>query len=234
MTRLGIVKTDKLKEEFVEQFGEYSTMFARRFEAIGVAFEWVIYDVRQGQYPDTIDEVDAYLITGSKASAYDSELWIDQLKVFVRELHAAEKKLIGICFGHQLIAEALGGKTEQSEEGWSVGVQKTQVHTVAQAYGLDADAYQVIASHQDVVTSPAKGADILASRPQCPVDAMGLGSHILSFQGHPEFDPSFMQQVLDMREDTLGEALHRQASNSLQMATDHLMVTRWIANFIQQ
>ena len=80
------------------------------------------YEVQFGDYPATLDECDAYLITGSKVSAYDDIPWINELKIFVCALHQHQKKLIGICFGHQLIAEALGGKVERSKRGWHVGV----------------------------------------------------------------------------------------------------------------
>lgn len=230
--KLGILKTDALKPEFVEQFGEYPDMFARGFAEVGAQLELVTYDVQLGQYPSFIDEVDAYLITGSKSSVYDPEPWIDTLKAFVRELDQAKKKLVGICFGHQLIADALGGKTEKAVQGWCVGLQRAQLHPAAQHYGIEAESFGIISSHQDQVTVLSPGAQVLASTEGCPVHAMGIGNHILTFQGHPEFVPVFMQKVLDMRRDILGEANYQQATASLQITTDRLLVIRWIANFI--
>ena len=233
MMKLGILKTDTLKPEFVAQFGEYPAMFARYFSAVGAQFELVTYDVQLGQYPESIDDVDGYLITGSKFSVYDPEPWISKLKDFIGELHAAQKKLVGICFGHQVIADALGGKTEKADQGWCVGVQNANLNAAASQYGLDEQAFAIISSHQDQVTKLADGAEVLASTPSCPISAMGIGRHILTFQGHPEFEPAFMQQVLDMRRGIIGEANYLQATASLQLKTDHLLVIRWIADFIQ-
>lgn len=231
--RLGVLKTDALKPEFVEQFGEYPAMFERYFALAGAQFELVTYDVQQGEYPASIDEVDSYLITGSKSSVYDPEPWIEPLKGFINQLHDAKKKLVGICFGHQIIAEALGGKTEKAAQGWCVGVQYAQLNEVAGAYGLEGQSFAIISSHQDQVTVLAKDAEVLASTPSCPVSAMGIGQHILTFQGHPEFEPAFMQQVLDMRRHIIGESNYQQATASLQIAADQLKVIGWIADFIQ-
>ena len=119
--KIGILKTDAVRPEFVPEFGEYPDMFAALLSRVDPALEFATYDVEEGEFPDDIHAVDAYLITGSKSSVYDDKPWIKQLMQFVRELHARRKKLVGICFGHQLVARALGGHTEKSDKGWGVG-----------------------------------------------------------------------------------------------------------------
>ncbi|HEY7775911.1 MAG TPA: GMP synthase, partial [Kineobactrum sp.] len=121
--KLGILKTDAVRPEWVPDFGEYPDMFIALLGQLDPSLEFAVYDVEQGQYPADIDEVDAYLITGSKSSVYDDKPWIETLMAFVRELDQRRKKLVGICFGHQLVAQALGGKTEKSPKGWGVGLQ---------------------------------------------------------------------------------------------------------------
>ncbi|MGB1140351.1 MAG: glutamine amidotransferase-related protein, partial [Halioglobus sp.] len=108
--KLGILKTDAVRPDFVPEFGEYPDMFAALLSRVDPAMEFVTYDVEEGEFPDDIDTADAYLITGSKSSVYDDKPWIKRLMQFVHELHVRRKKLVGICFGHQLVAEALGGK----------------------------------------------------------------------------------------------------------------------------
>ena len=119
--KIGILKTDAVRPEWVPDFGEYPDMFTALLAKADPDLEFAVYDVEEGEYPDDIDEVDAYLITGSKSSVYEEKAWIARLMDFVRELHAREKKIVGICFGHQIIAHALGGKTEKSHKGWGVG-----------------------------------------------------------------------------------------------------------------
>jgi len=105
--KLGILKTDDVRKDLVDDFGEYPEMFTRLIHQVDPSIEISEYDVLRSKYPHDIDDVGAYLITGSKASVYDDEDWIRQLGDFVQELHQRRKKLIGICFGHQLVAHVL-------------------------------------------------------------------------------------------------------------------------------
>ena len=111
--KLGILKTDAVRPEWVPEFGEYPDMFIGLLRLADPALEFRVYDVEEGVYPEDIDEVDAYLITGSKSSVYDDQPWIATLMEFVRELDRRRKKLVGICFGHQLVAQALGDLCEE-------------------------------------------------------------------------------------------------------------------------
>ena len=125
--KLGILKTDAVRPEWVPEFGEYPDMFVALLEQADPSLEFVVYDVEEGQYPDDIEEVDAYLITGSKSSVYDDKPWIARLMDFVQELDRRRKKLVGICFGHQLVAQALGGEAAKSPKGWGVGLAHASI-----------------------------------------------------------------------------------------------------------
>ena len=122
--RVGILQADSVLVQFQPDHGNYPGMIAgilgQAATELNLEAEFRNYDVEHGIYPDTIDECDAYVITGSKKSVYDDDPWIDVLKEYTRELHRAEKKLVGLCFGHQLVAEALGGKTLGAELGLSL------------------------------------------------------------------------------------------------------------------
>ncbi len=235
--KLGILKTDALKPEFVKQFGEYPDMFARRIHAIDTSIELVTYDVQKGFYPKDLNEVDAYLITGSKSSVYDQEPWLDELKDFVRVLHKAKKKLIGICFGHQLVAEVLGGKTGKADQGWCVGVHEAVFSEKAQDHlghlKNDQKSFSLVSSHQDQVLQIAKGSEVIASTQTCPNYMTVLGDHIITVQGHPEFDTEFASQLLDMRRSIFGEELYSTAKRSLKESADNLLVIRWCLDFIR-
>ena len=111
LMKLGILKTDAVRPEWVPEFGEYPDMFMALLAREDPQLEFAVYDVEQGIYPQDIDEVDAYLITGSKSSVYEDKPWIQELMEFVRVLDRRRKKIVGICFGHQLVAQALGGRT---------------------------------------------------------------------------------------------------------------------------
>ena len=230
--KVGILNTDALKPEFVAEFGEYPDMFAELFLAVNPSVTLQTYSVMDSHYPEHFDEVDGYVITGSKASVYDDVPWIHELIDFVQVLHAEKKKLVGICFGHQLVAHALGGKTLPATVGWNVGVQRNELTAAASSYQITEDVFHIPLNHQDQVAEVAPGASILASTASCPIAATGLGEHILTFQGHPEFQKGYARALLDMRREILGEPTYQAAIESLNAETDNLRVARWILDFI--
>ena len=140
--------------------------------------------------------------------------------------------MLEFVFGHQLIAEALGGKTSKAEVGWCVGVHKSTLTAEAADYGIDASDFQLLSNHQDQVQKMAVGGKLLAGTESCPIAMTAVGEHILTFQGHPEFAKPYARALLDMRREIFGETLYQKAVSSLQQETDQLQVGRWILDFI--
>ena len=230
--KLGILKTDAVRSEWVPDFGEYPDMFIALLGQLDASLEFVVYDVEQGEYPVDIDEVDAYLITGSKSSAYDDKPWITELMEFVRELDRRQKKLVGICFGHQLVAQALGGRTEKSAKGWGVGLH-THHFTAVPAWHDQGDMdLDILVSHQDQVMKTAENAQVLASSEFCENAVCQLGNHILTFQGHPEFVTAYVREIMEFRREMIGEEAYTTGFASLTTAPQGQRVARWILNFL--
>lgn len=230
--KIGILNIDTLKPEFVTAFGDYPQMFKERLHLIDNTIKVQAYHAHEGQYPKDIDEADAYIITGSKLSVYDDIPWINQLKEYIKVLHQAKKKLIGICFGHQLIAQALGGKVTKADIGWCVGVHTNTLNDNAKAYGINDASFELQSSHQDQVVALPAGAKVLASTPRCPIAMMAIENHILTVQGHIEFKTEFAAALIDMRRPIFGEELYHSAKLSLATPTQHKNVTQWIVDFI--
>jgi len=231
--KLGILKTDTLKPEWAREFGEYPDMFIALLGRLDPTLEFVVYDVEQGQYPADIDEVDAYLITGSKSSVYEDKPWIAALIDFVRELDRRRKKLVGICFGHQLVAQALGGRTEKSPKGWGVGVQRHRFRRRPDWHDQGPEEVALVVSHQDQVVQPAAGAEVLAASEFCEYAACQIGEHILTMQGHPEFVPEYSRTVMEFRREALGEEVYRRGLASLGETPERERVGRWILRFLK-
>lgn len=231
--KLGILKTDAVRPELVAQFGEYPDMFMHLLHAADSSLEFAVYDVEQGVYPADIDEVDAYLITGSKSSVYDDKAWIHRLLEFVRELHARRKKLVGICFGHQLVAQALGGRTEKSPKGWGVGLHKHVFHSLPAWHDGGDAALDILVSHQDQVVEPAAGARVLAGSDFCENAVTQIGTHILTFQGHPEFTREYARRLLSARREVLGDTVFQAGIASLSGDSEGQRVARWIVDFLR-
>jgi len=231
--KLGILKTDTVLPEWVPEYGEYPDMFITLLGRLDPSLEFVVYDVEHGEYPADIDEVDGYLITGSKSSVYDDKPWIHRLMAFVRELHARRKKLVGICFGHQLGAQALGGKTVKSPKGWGVGCQTHHFYRRPPWHdGGDADLH-ILVSHQDQVVENAPGAEVLAGSEFCENAVVQVGDDILTFQGHPEFVPGYAREIMELREEGIGEEVYRKGMASLSQPAEGERVGRWILNFLK-
>jgi GMP synthase-like glutamine amidotransferase len=241
--KIGILRADDVSLELAPDFGEYPQMVEELIVAVNLArgadakrLQFTTYAVNRQQYPDHIDEVDAYIITGSKSSVYDQEPWIADLHRFVEALHSNNKKTVGICFGHQIIASALGGKVEKAAVGWGVGVKATSLTKAATDVGLKLDAgnrsLNLLYSHQDQVTLPAPGSTLLASTDICPVAMTAIGEHILSFQGHPEFSHDYAEALYRLREKNYPPAIYKNAMVSLEQQEHGALVAGWIVDFI--
>jgi GMP synthase (glutamine-hydrolysing) len=232
--KLGILRTDTVRPDWAAEYGEYPDMFVDLLGRLDPSLGFVVYHVEAGEYPADIDEVDAYLITGSKRSVYDDEPWIHRLEEFVRELHARRKKLVGICFGHQMVAQALGGETRKSEKGWGVGLHHYRFSERPDWFdGGDPD-FRVLVSHQDQVVKAAPGTRVLAGSDFCENAVCQIGDHILTFQGHPEFVPGYARAIMNSRRSIIGEATWREGTASLAEAPESGRIGRWILAFLRR
>ena len=230
--KIGILKCDSTNMEFRAEHGNYPDMFISIFQSVDKSIEFEIYDVQFSQYPNSLEECDAYLITGSRFSVYDKEDWIQKLEDYVIELHKRKYPLIGICFGHQIVAKALGGKTELALQGWGAGVHKySKIFSKPWLMPVLED-FSLIVSHQDQVTELPKGADLLAESKFCPYAAFSIDEHILTFQGHPEFSKAFSKALIDLRKNKLGEAVYLKSLKSIEEPIHSEIIIQWITNFL--
>jgi len=234
--KIGILQADDVLPVLAEKYGEYPSMFkqllttANGDSSMGV--EFVTYAVNAGVYPAEIDEVDAYILTGSKSSVYEDAPWITLLAEFVRALHSRKKKLVGICFGHQMVAHALGGKTSLADVGWGLGVKETSPTNSTDLLG--SQPFKLIYSHQDQVVELPEGTVVLASTDICPIAATTLGEHILTFQGHPEFYPDYANDLYEIRRERYPAEIYKAAMASLQTDADQLFVGALMIDFCRR
>jgi GMP synthase-like glutamine amidotransferase len=232
--KIGILKTDTVREEWVPRFGEYPDMFMQLLRDRDPSLEFAVYDSQQCEYPGDIDEVDAYLITGSRNSVYEDQPWIHRLIEFVRELHRRRKPLVGICFGHQIVAQALGGRTVKAEQGWGVGLHRHRFLRRPEWFDDGDLEFAVLVSHQDQVVENAQGAECLAASDFCPNAVCQIGDHILTFQGHPEFVNGYSREIIDYRRETLGEKVYAAGLASLSELPDSARMADWILGFLRR
>lgn len=193
------------------------------------------YKIAQGEFPKSIDECQGWVITGSACSCYEDLPWIDWLLDFIRKLDANKKQLLGICFGHQAIAYALGGEVSKSNKGWGIGVRTFEIlrYESWMSPALEDNQCSLIFSHQDQVMKLPNGAVRLATDSFCVNQIYSIGRHIFSIQGHPEFSPVFAESRYLTRVQSIGEREVKTAVESLTQATDHMLVGAWIKKFFR-
>jgi len=232
--RLGLLQCDHVNPELLDIAGDYDAMFSRLFEDYADEVSLRVYDVGEGIFPASLAECDAYLISGSRRSVFEDEPWIARLEALVRELQEARRPLVGVCFGHQLIAQALGGRVERSLRGWGVGVKAMKVREIRPWMRPPLGSYQLLVSHQDqVVTLPA-GTRVLAGNDHCPYGMMLVVDHFLGIQAHPEFTPAFAGALLAARASRLGDGLVAAARVSLTLPLHRREVTSWMVRFLRE
>jgi GMP synthase-like glutamine amidotransferase len=193
---IGILRTGAPPGDLAGRFGSYDAMFER---LLGQGFAVRSYDVTAGRLPERGDAHPAFLITGSPAGVYEPLPWIAPLLDFLRAAKG-KAKLVGICFGHQAMAQAFGGRVEKSERGWAAGLQDYEL--VGRRPWMGPDPPPLVAvpvSHQDRVTIAPPGAAMLAHSAFSPFGMLAWESDALSMQFHPEFEPAYTRALIEHR-----------------------------------
>ena len=230
--RIGILKADSVLPE-LNHFGEYTDMFPAALGAADPGLSFAGFDVEHGEYPPAPDACDGYLITGSRHSVYDPLPWIAPLEDFVRQLVERRTKLVGVCFGHQLIARALGGRTEPASRGWTAGVQEHQIDRPFPWASKSQEQMRLIHCHKDQVTTLPAGAERIGGNDACPIALYRIGTHVMSVQAHPEFSLDYARALYTNRREGFGEDVYREAVTSLDGANDQDAVATWISEFFR-
>jgi len=231
---LGVLLCDSVDPERLHIDGDYPAIFTNLFRdhsPDGIEVSLRFYDVTTGQYPDQLHECDGYLTNGASASVYDVDPWIAKFANFVRQLHAEQVNLFAICFGHQMIAHAFGGRVEQSERGWGVGVHEITL-TNHEPWMIPAAAsFKIVCSHQDQVTKLPAGAKVLASTSHCPVSLFRYGA-LVGIQGHPEFSIAYGRALMESRAEVIPIETRNTASESFALKPDHTLLVLWILHYL--
>jgi GMP synthase-like glutamine amidotransferase len=228
---IGLLLCDHVAEALRPIAGDYDAMFRNWLGPPFPDATWRIYDLAAGQYPTDLAECDFYITTGSKASVYDDEPWIYAFAGLVRDIAQARLPMVGVCFGHQMIAHALGGRTAKSDRGWGIGVHTFDVSLHQPWMQPPRERFSLLMSCQDQVQLLPPGAQVLASSPHCPVALYQAGT-LLGIQGHPEWTPEYADALLEIRRERIGPALVDAARKTLSQALDNALLARWIRHWL--
>jgi GMP synthase-like glutamine amidotransferase len=229
-----VLACDHVDDRYRSIAGDYTDMIERMLVTPLPDVEAVTYDVWGGTIPAATDECDAWVCSGSRASVYDDLAWIAPLSRFVARVRDAGAPFVGICFGHQLLAHALGGRAERAAGGWGVGAHRVEVHVPEAWMDPPLVSPTLLFMHQDQVTLLPPGAEPLARTDHCDVAMFRVGGSMLGIQAHPEFDAAYVAALLEAREARIGSDRTAAALRSLGSPTDEHVVASWLAQFLRR
>lgn len=232
MTHIGILQCGALPEDIQEPFGDIPEMVIDAFGKVDPALKFSIFDAINEELPE-LDACDVFLCTGSTSSSYERTPWILSLEDFVRNCACTDKKLLGICFGHQLITQALGGKVEPCDRGWALGTGFYELNSHKSWMTPALGKMDILVMHRDQVTGIPERSKTIAQSQFCPYFMVQHGPNILTVQGHPEFTPEILRFLADCNIDNFTPNKVREALTSLSAPLDAPTVIQWMINFIK-
>ena len=230
MIRAGLLICDRVRPELLPIQGTYFEMFQKLLPEMDL----VPYYVCDGKFPQSVNEEDIYITTGSSFSVYDDIPWIIELRDFVTKIHKAKKYFIGICFGHQMMAHALGGLVDKSDAGWCIGVHQSEILKQELWMNPFKKRINLLMMCQDQVIQLPPGGKVIAKTDLCPVSMFTIGSTFLGIQAHPEYSKLFDQGLYNIRRELIGDKTLNQADKTLPKTLNNELVATWIMNFVQR
>ena len=230
-----ILETGRAPGRLCEDYPRYPDMFASLLSKADKTLGFETVALVDGSPPPDPGSCEAVLITGSPAGVYESTPWMDPLRAFVREAFKAKTPMIGVCFGHQIIADAMGGVVRKSAKGWGIGRHAYDI--VSQRPWMDEPrpAISLSVNHQDQVIEPPGGAATLARSSHTDHAMLAYeDAPVISLQGHPEFQDDFVAALYGARRGkSLADEAVDAAIESLRQPDDSALVARWMARFLR-
>lgn len=220
--KIGILQTGHAPDELRPVLGDYSNLFEKLLDGQGFTFE--VFNIVDMDFPDGPESCEGWLITGSKHGAYEDHPWIPPLEDLIRAICASGRPLVGICFGHQIIAQALGGTVEKFNGGWAVG---------RQSYDWQGETLALNAWHQDQVVQRPADATVLASNDFCENAALLYGDRAFTVQPHPEFGSAVIEGLIDHRSATVPDDLVDRAKAGLSEEVANPTLAKRIGQFLK-
>jgi len=224
--KVGLLECDDVVGRFPEVKGGYREMFA----ALLPGHEFRYYEAHRGRLPSSATECDAWMCSGSKYSVYDGDRWIADLAAFIRSL---DRPYVGICFGHQMLAQAMGGEVAKAKQGWGVGVLPLKIIRQEPWMSPPMNELRIQHMHQDQVQRLPENSVLLGESAHCEVGMFRVGETMLGIEGHPEFTVEYGAALIKARRQQIGDKADK-ALRSLKEKGDGPVVGRWIERFLKR
>lgn len=182
--RLGLLQCGEVPAPLREAHGDYPALYSR---LLGADFDLCTFRVFEGDVPENPEDCEGWLVSGSRHGAYEEHGWLPPLEDLIRRIHGM-RPLLGICFGHQIVAQALGGHVEKHRGGWAVG---------RRVYDWSGERVHLNAWHQDQVVRPPSGAETVMTDAFTAHAGLRIGPRTLTVQPHPEFSAGYIADMID-------------------------------------
>ena len=212
---INILLCDTFPGRLPDFIPNYESLFMDLFASIGEEVNYRIYQTWQGELPQDIHDKEIYLIPGSLDSVYSDKPWIVALLHWIEKAYYCGTKLMGVCFGHQAIACALGGSVRRYEGGYGAGVRASIVLEEKMRPYFPDGKMHLLYSHHDQVDILPPDAVCCATSDFCKYESFRINNQVITFQGHPEFTVAYSRHLLVNCCDDIDEAVRAAALASL-------------------
>jgi GMP synthase-like glutamine amidotransferase len=233
--KLTIIQAGEVPQPLRADFGLYPPMFMRMFDEAGFDFEYDTVPIFDGaEFPDPA-KTEAVIVTGSSAGVYEDHAWLEPLRAFIRGAYAANTPMLGVCFGHQIMADALGGDVRKSEKGWGLGRHTYAVKSRPDFLATDLPSLSIACSHQDQVIVPPKEAEVFLASEFTPNAGLAYrNGKAISLQPHPEFLDGYAQALAELRRGKAPDSVIDTAVKSIATPSHAPAVAGWLGNFLSR
>lgn len=234
MRRIAILLANNDESAFARRFPDDAQKVRTRLLPLRPAWQFETVAVRDGAFPASPHDFDGYVITGSPASVNQKLDWIKRLSDFIMALHQSRTPTVGLCFGHQAIAAALGGTVGDNPQGWGLGVEHTQFTRFESWMVPQHESVALFAAHNEQVLVPPERARILGSNPTCPVASFAIDDHFFTTEYHPELTEDFMRALIDALSSGLDPGIVNRARQQIKQSVDGDLFAKWMVNFLDR
>ena len=201
--KIGILLVGRASEDLVEKYGTYAEMLIALINSDEKVFEFETFNILDSIFPKNHFECDGWIVTGSPHGVYEEHFWIPTVSQLINDIYNAYLPIFGVCFGHQLIAQALGGSVEKSIKGWGLGLHTYKIDNIASYMGNLSEELTLNICHQDQVLQLPENSTLYASSEFCENAGFYIKDKVLTMQAHPEFEVEFIEALLNARREVI-------------------------------